>query len=91
MKYCWKCQTSKPKASFGLNKSKADGLATECKECKRHQDRQYAARNRDKAKENALDWYYKNHEYYSEEGLDFIWDLITLSLNYTKPNLFYRD
>jgi len=63
MKYCWKCQTSKPKVSFGLNKSKADGLATECKECKRHQDRQYAARNRDKAKENALDWYYKNYEY----------------------------
>jgi hypothetical protein len=35
--------------------------------------------------------YYKNREYYSEEGLDFIWDLITLSLNYTKPNLFYRN
>ena len=35
--------------------------------------------------------YYKGIEYYSEEGLDFILDLVTLSLNYTKPNLFYRD
>jgi hypothetical protein len=35
--------------------------------------------------------HYKGIEYYSEEGLDFILDLITLSLNYIKPNLFYRD
>lgn len=63
MKHCWKCSTSKPEFDFGNNKSKPDGLATECRECKRKQDREYAARNREVAKKRASEWYYKNYEY----------------------------
>jgi 5-methylcytosine-specific restriction endonuclease McrA len=63
MKHCWKCSISKPKIDFGVNKSKPDGLATECRECKRQQDREYAARNREAAKKRASEWYYSNYEY----------------------------
>jgi hypothetical protein len=63
MKHCWKCSISKPEIDFGVNKSKSDGLATECKPCKRQQDREYAARNREAAKQRASEWYYNNHEY----------------------------
>lgn len=47
---------------FGKNKAKADGLATECRECKRAQDRDYASRNRDKAAKKTSEWYYANRE-----------------------------
>ena len=63
MKHCWKCDTSKPKVDFGSNKSKPDGLSTECRDCKRQQDREYAARNREAAKERANQWYATNKEY----------------------------
>lgn len=53
---------------FGKNKSKADGLATECRECKRAQDREYASRNREHAKQKASDWYYNNKEYALEKN-----------------------
>lgn len=67
MKHCWKCSTSKPKIDFGINKSKSDGLATECRNCKRQQDREYAAHNREAAKKRALEWYYANREYVREK------------------------
>ena len=63
MKHCWKCSLSKPEIDFGVNKSKPDGLATECKPCKRQQDREYAAQNREAAKQRASEWYYANKEY----------------------------
>lgn len=63
MKHCWKCSTSKPKIDFGINKSKSDGLATECRTCKRQQDREYAAKNREAAKKRASEWYYNNYRY----------------------------
>ena len=66
MKYCYKCSTTKPKEEFGKNLSKPDGLATECRVCKRQQDREYAARNREVAKQRASEWYYKNYEYARE-------------------------
>ena len=67
MKHCWKCSTSKPKIDFGVNKSKPDGLATECRNCKRQQDREYAARNREAAKKRASEWYYNNYTYAREK------------------------
>ena len=32
-KHCWACDTTKPVEQFARNKSKNDGLATECKQC----------------------------------------------------------
>jgi hypothetical protein len=63
MKHCYKCKTCKDVSLFGKNKSKLDGLATECKDCKRKQDREYAAKNREAAKERASIWYYDNKQY----------------------------
>lgn len=63
MKHCYKCLTFKLPTEFGKNKSRKDGLSDECKPCKRQQDRDYAARNRDAAKKRASAWYYKNYEY----------------------------
>ena len=63
MKHCYKCKTIKSLSLFGVNKTKHDGLASECRDCKRKQDREYALRNREKAKQRAADWYYANREY----------------------------
>lgn len=67
MKHCSKCKVFKLPAEFGKNKAKHDGLATECKPCKRQQDREYAARNRETAKQRASKWYYANLEYALEQ------------------------
>ena len=63
MKNCYKCKTFKLPTEFGKNSSKPDGLATECRVCKRQQDRDYAAKNREAAKQRASAWYYNNLEY----------------------------
>jgi len=63
LKHCYKCQSFKSLDLFGKNKSRKDGLADECKQCKRSQDRDYAARHREEAKQRASNWYYNNYEY----------------------------
>jgi len=63
LKHCYKCQSFKSLDLFGKNKSRKDGLADECKQCKRFQDRDYAAKHREEAKQRALAWYYNNYEY----------------------------
>ena len=45
IKYCYKCQQEKPLESFTKNKSKKDGLATECKPCKKSLDKTYFEKN----------------------------------------------
>lgn len=47
MKFCYACKQDKPLADFGKNRSKKDGLATECKTCKSRQSKKYHAANRD--------------------------------------------
>lgn len=71
MKHCWKCNTIKSKESFGFNKAKVDGLTSECRDCKRQQDRQYAAQNREAAKQRASEWYYKNYKYARERQNEY--------------------
>lgn len=63
MKHCYKCLTFKLPTEFGKNKARKDGLSDECKPCKRQQDRNYAAKNREAARIKASEWYYSNHEY----------------------------
>jgi hypothetical protein len=66
LKYCWCCKKSKDFSLFGFNKAKKDGLSTECKECKRKKDLEYAAKNREKAKQKSAEWYAENKEYANE-------------------------
>jgi len=63
VKHCYRCQSFKSLELFGKNKTRKDGLADECKKCKRKQDREYAAKNRETAKQRASVWYYSNYEY----------------------------
>jgi hypothetical protein len=63
MKHCYKCKTFKLPTEFGKNKAKHDGLASECRVCKRKQDNEYSAKNREAAKQRAVNWYYNNLEY----------------------------
>jgi len=48
VKRCYVCQQDKPLTAFYKNKTKKDGLATECKECKRTLDKISYLRNREK-------------------------------------------
>lgn len=62
MKRCGKCGIDKESDEFNKNKSKKDGLATECKNCKRQQDKKYRSDHKD---------YYKDYNYkYNKENKD---------------------
>lgn len=61
MKRCYKCGQHKELEAFGKNRRNKDGLADECRDCKRQLDRIYAAKNREKAKQRAAEWY-TNHK-----------------------------
>ena len=41
VKYCYECKLNIPVERFNNNRAKRDGLATECKLCKSHKDREY--------------------------------------------------
>lgn len=47
MKVCSKCQSSKDEILFSKNRSKKDGLASECRVCKSQQDRKYKEENKE--------------------------------------------
>lgn len=47
-KTCTKCGETKPLDEFYRHKGKADGVQSECKECKRERQRRYYEENRDK-------------------------------------------
>lgn len=50
MKNCSKCHVSKVEEEFSKNKSKKDGLSSECKQCHRLVRNKYYAQNRDAEK-----------------------------------------
>lgn len=62
MKFCYKCKETKSVIEFGRNKSKKDGLSTECRTCKRTMDNIYSELHRVEASKRASDWYYLNIE-----------------------------
>ena len=66
MKHCWKCKQTKEVIEFGQNRSKPDGLASECKPCKREQDKKYALKNKEAIKQKTKEWYYKNKDSFTE-------------------------
>ena len=70
-KYCYKCTTNKPVESFGKNKSKKDGLSTECRLCKRHCDKQYYQDNSNQVKQTVAKYRAKNPEKVSQVKKDW--------------------
>ena len=59
-KVCSSCKIEKPSSEFGKNKTKCDGLATECKKCKSEQDRKYRDGNKDKITTHQREYWAKN-------------------------------
>jgi 5-methylcytosine-specific restriction endonuclease McrA len=68
VKFCWSCKTSKTRADFPKNRTKPDGLGTECKACRRIRDADYHICNL--AKHHARDKGYRetHKEYFREYG-----------------------
>lgn len=62
MKKCYKCGETLDNSCFGKNRSKPDGLATECKDCKRGQDRSYWHANKDAINAKQRQFYADNCE-----------------------------
>jgi len=48
MKICYKCDTEKEESEFSINKTKSDGLNTECKECQKSYFKEYYKKNQQK-------------------------------------------
>lgn len=45
MKFCGKCNKTKPTEQFSRNRSRYDGLQSQCKECKKNLDAKYYKSN----------------------------------------------
>jgi len=60
MKKCSKCGIQKPLSDFNKNKSKNDGLGTECKPCARQNLKKWQSENPEKQKANKKKWYKNN-------------------------------
>lgn len=86
IKYCYKCNENKPIDAFGKNKSKKDGLSTECKSCKKLQDKMYYKNYSDKIKQSVkkyreanpkkvaqakINCYLKNKDKYKKMKMDW--------------------
>ena len=71
-KFCYKCNENKPLDAFGKNKSKKDGLSTECKPCKKLQDRRYYNENKNKVLESAKNYRTKNPEKVAQAKVVFL-------------------
>jgi hypothetical protein len=72
MKKCYACGKKLPVESFYKNKSKQDGLATECKFCSSKKDREYQIRNADQIKERRHEYYLKNKDVITKKVYDYI-------------------
>ncbi len=73
MKHCHCCQTDKPanKYYFYANKSRKDGLGTQCKECYKNYRRQYEKENREKINAQSARWRKNNIERARQIGRDY--------------------
>jgi 5-methylcytosine-specific restriction endonuclease McrA len=90
MKRCWKCSTFKLTTEFVKNKSKKDGLSSECKECKRTQDKEYGFKNKQVIQARASAWYYDNYEHARKIRNEYSrqWIVNNPDKNTAKSNLY---
>lgn len=62
MKQCSACGQLKPESEFSKDKTKADGLRSQCKECDKQYAKQYHLANREKKLERSKQYYAANHD-----------------------------
>ena len=61
-KYCPKCKETKPTTCYTKNKSRKDGLAPHCKQCRRKERKDYRAANLEKEVEQQKEYRKANKE-----------------------------
>jgi len=59
-KKCYRCEKTRLVKFFGKNKTSKDGLYTYCKQCKKEDDKKYAAKNREKILNQHKEYYKQN-------------------------------
>ena len=72
MKRCSKCKQKKDTNDFNKNKSKSDGLSTECKLCKRQQDAKYRKENVEYCKDYQVKYWKENSAELYEQKKGYI-------------------
>ena len=70
-KKCHRCGKVKPYYDFYKNRSKKDGLQSQCKECLSETHKKWYKNNVDKARKSHKEWYNKNKEYASKTRKDY--------------------
>jgi hypothetical protein len=63
MKYCKKCDSTKPLSEFGKHKRRKDGLSLWCKSCKSAYDAEYRQKNKEAISKSKAEWYQNNREH----------------------------
>ena len=66
LKWCYSCKKWKFITSFNKNKSKKDGVASDCRECSKLKGKRYYIKNSIKIKANARKWEKENKERVNE-------------------------
>lgn len=63
MKHCPKCSQDLPLTDFNKNRSKSDGLASQCRICTNGQSASWRERNPEKAAALKSEWYQENRDH----------------------------
>jgi len=71
VKYCNTCKTEKPRSEFNKHKRMRDGLASQCRECKKVTDAKYRAENAEKISEGKRKCYQRRKEHYNKKSLEW--------------------
>ena len=90
-KFCPSCKTDKPLAEFARNRSKKDGLAAQCRECKKRYQRDWYKRNQKQHRKNANAWRDKRREELYRVVFDYLSSHPCLDCGETDPVLLDFD
>ena len=68
MKECRVCGDVKPVTEYNKDSKTKDGYRTDCRNCSKKKDREYAAKNREAAKLRAKKWHHENKKRANENS-----------------------
>ena len=71
MKRCSKCRKELGEEMFNKNKSKPDGLSTECKACVKEENKRRYGENREEMLADKRRWYQENKESHCKKRMDY--------------------
>lgn len=82
MKTCNKCRTTHPLSMFHKDKSKADGLRSNCKVCKKQSDDAWRSANRDRMLDKMKEYYQGNTDVIKARSKQWYFDNIDKATEY---------